>query len=92
MLTYVADLAPKDGDGHVQGSDVQRLWDRSGIPFDEWLNIFLEYALGLARSGKSQEAYVVLSAARDSVVYKSKESAFLIHLAWAGEFLQHVAP
>ncbi|KAI1106866.1 TPR-like protein [Jackrogersella minutella] len=55
-----------------------------GVPFDEWLDLFLEYAIGLAQTGRFQDAYKVCEAARDSTIYsRSKEDMFLIHVAWA---------
>ncbi|KAI2626665.1 TPR-like protein [Hypoxylon sp. NC1633] len=55
-----------------------------GVPFDEWLDLFLEYAIGLAQIGKFQEAYKVCESARDSTIFsKSKEDLFLIYVTWA---------
>ncbi|OTB08456.1 hypothetical protein M426DRAFT_7771 [Hypoxylon sp. CI-4A] len=55
-----------------------------GVPFDEWLDLFLEYALGLAQLGKAQDSYKVCEWARDATVYNlSKEDMFLIHITWA---------
>lgn len=77
------DLAP------VEEQDMEaqalRLKDHRGIPFDEWLDIFLEYAISLAHAHEAQEAYAVLHSARDSVVYKSRENAFLIHVTWGSK-------
>ncbi|KAI0386194.1 TPR-like protein [Hypomontagnella monticulosa] len=54
-----------------------------GVTFDEWLDLFLEYALGLAQMGRFQDAYKVCESARDATIFKSKEDMFLIHVAWA---------
>ncbi|KAI1412891.1 TPR-like protein [Hypoxylon sp. FL1857] len=54
-----------------------------GVPFDEWLDLFLEYAIGLAQTGKFQDAYKICESARDATVFKSKEDMFLIHVTWA---------
>ncbi|CAK7230546.1 transcription factor TFIIIC subunit tfc4 [Sporothrix eucalyptigena] len=54
-----------------------------GIPFDEWLALFLEYALGLAHAGRTTEAYAVCQSAHDSTVYQQEDSMFLIHMTWA---------
>ncbi|CAK7274464.1 transcription factor TFIIIC subunit tfc4 [Sporothrix epigloea] len=54
-----------------------------GIPFDDWLALFLEYALSLAHAGRTIEAYAVCQSAHDSNVYQSEESMFLIHITWA---------
>lgn len=57
--------------------------DYHGISFDEWLDIFLEYALVVAGQGESEEAYDTLSAAADaSVWYHSKPSSRQIHVCW----------
>ncbi|KAL7626946.1 transcription factor TFIIIC subunit tfc4 [Parahypoxylon ruwenzoriense] len=55
-----------------------------GVPFDEWLDLFLEYAISLAQIGKFQDAYKVCESARDAMIFsKSKENLFLIHVTWA---------
>ena len=57
-----------------------------GIPFEDWLDVFLEYALCLAKQGKRTRAYEFVQAAYDcNVWYHSHESCFLIHVAWIGE-------
>ncbi|RYP54600.1 hypothetical protein DL768_000660 [Monosporascus sp. mg162] len=56
-----------------------------GVPFSEWLDLFLEYAMGLAHYGRFQDSYKVCESARDAVVFSnSKEDLFLIHVTWAG--------
>jgi len=60
--------------------------DYRGIPFNAWLDIFLEYALCLARSGRSQESYDLCEAAKDAIVfYHSREDMFLIHVCWCSK-------
>ncbi|KXJ94601.1 hypothetical protein Micbo1qcDRAFT_193734 [Microdochium bolleyi] len=55
-----------------------------GVPFNEWLDLFLEYATGLAHAGKYQQAYSVCESARDAVMFSnSKDDLFVIHVAWA---------
>ncbi|KAF2962966.1 hypothetical protein GQX73_g10607 [Xylaria multiplex] len=55
-----------------------------GVSFSEWLDLFLEYAVGLAHHGRFQESYQVCESARDAEVFaKSKEDMFLIHVTWA---------
>lgn len=57
--------------------------DYHGISFDEWLDIFLEYAFVVAGQGESEEAYDVLAAAADaSVWYHSKPKLRQIHICW----------
>ncbi|KAM3450949.1 hypothetical protein MY3296_005725 [Beauveria thailandica] len=53
-----------------------------GISFDNWLNIFLDYAIGLAIDHQREEAYQVCEAAKDSVVFQASNYEFLIHIAW----------
>lgn len=68
------DRRPLDDDGY------------RGIPFGEWLELFLDYAICLAIGGNGEEAYLVCEAARDSIVFtNSKDYMFLIHVAWAGQ-------
>ncbi|KAL9046528.1 MAG: hypothetical protein Q9214_000653 [Letrouitia sp. 1 TL-2023] len=54
-----------------------------GIPFSSWLDVFLEYAMFLAKSGKSKSAYEILGVASHAHVF-SQSTAFmsLIHLCW----------
>ncbi|KAI0879652.1 hypothetical protein GGS24DRAFT_438205 [Hypoxylon argillaceum] len=55
-----------------------------GVSFSEWLDLFLEYAVGLAHYEKFQESYQVCESARDAEVFaKNKEDMFLIHVTWA---------
>jgi general transcription factor 3C polypeptide 3 (transcription factor C subunit 4) len=56
-----------------------------GISFASWLDIFLEYAFCLVRSGRHREAYEICEAAKDAIVfYHSREDMFLIHICWCG--------
>ncbi|KAI5928521.1 hypothetical protein F4810DRAFT_8214 [Camillea tinctor] len=55
-----------------------------GVPFNDWLELFLEYAVSLAHCGKCQDAYKVCEYARDAEVFaKSREDMFLLHVTWA---------
>ncbi|KAL1953622.1 hypothetical protein VTO42DRAFT_2540 [Malbranchea cinnamomea] len=57
--------------------------DYCGISFDDWLDIFLEYALILAGQGLLEEAYDTLGAAADaSIWYHSKPSSLQIYTCW----------
>ncbi|KAF3480705.1 uncharacterized protein GIQ15_06052 [Arthroderma uncinatum] len=57
--------------------------DYHGIPFDAWLDIFLEFALVLSGQGQGGEAYDALGAAADaSIWYHSKPSTCQIHVCW----------
>ncbi|KAI1094687.1 TPR-like protein [Rostrohypoxylon terebratum] len=75
-------LNPENSEGENQAQRVPVSY--RGVPFNEWLDLFLEYAMGLAQKGRFQEAYKVCESARDSTIFsKSKEDMFLIHVAWA---------
>ncbi|KAK4039685.1 hypothetical protein C8A01DRAFT_46870 [Parachaetomium inaequale] len=76
-------LAPAEGQEQVIRVPVKFPSDHRGIGFDTWLDLFLNYAFTLVRAGQHREAYVVCHAARDSIVWTSTESTFLIHVAWA---------
>ncbi|KAI1327834.1 hypothetical protein F5Y16DRAFT_370410 [Xylariaceae sp. FL0255] len=55
-----------------------------GVAFNEWLDLFLEYATSLAHLEKYQEAYTICEAARDAAVFnRDRESNFLIYVTWA---------
>ncbi|KAH6890293.1 hypothetical protein B0T10DRAFT_485479 [Thelonectria olida] len=56
--------------------------DHQGISFDRWLDLFLDYAIGLAMAHRRDEAYQVCEAARDSTAFQTPEHAFIIHVAW----------
>ncbi|KAE8376695.1 hypothetical protein BDV26DRAFT_305416 [Aspergillus bertholletiae] len=57
--------------------------DYHGISFEEWLDLFLQYALVVAGQGEPEEAYDSLAAAADaSIWYHSKPSTRLIHVCW----------
>ncbi|PYI03661.1 RNA polymerase III transcription factor TFIIIC subunit Tfc4 [Aspergillus sclerotiicarbonarius CBS 121057] len=57
--------------------------DYYGISFNEWLDLFLQYALTVAAQGESDEAYDSLAAAADaSVWYHSKPDTRMIHVCW----------
>lgn len=59
------------------------------IPFTAWLDIFLEYALAIARSGDIRSAYdTIASAFHANVFHCSRESLFLIHVCWFSAFHQ----
>ncbi|KAK5629734.1 hypothetical protein RRF57_005449 [Xylaria bambusicola] len=55
-----------------------------GVSFSDWLELFLEYAVGLAHNERFQESYQVCESARDAEVFaKNREDMFLIHVTWA---------
>lgn len=61
-----------------------------GISFENWLDLFLDYAIGLAIAHRRDEAYRVCEAARDSTVFQSPEHDFVIHVAWGGKVTTNV--
>jgi general transcription factor 3C polypeptide 3 (transcription factor C subunit 4) len=55
--------------------------DYYGISFDEWLDIFMEYAFVVSGQGEKEEAYDTLAAAADaSVWHHSKDKVRKIHI------------
>lgn len=57
-----------------------------GIPLTQWLDLFMDYALSLARAGRSMEAYEICESARDASVFsRSSEAQFLVHLTWGSK-------
>ncbi|KAH8700588.1 hypothetical protein BGW36DRAFT_132126 [Talaromyces proteolyticus] len=71
--------------GNVSAEQVQDTIpnDYFGISFDEWLDIFLEYAFMISGQGDGDEVYNTLAAAADaSVWYHSKEKTRQIHVCW----------
>ncbi|KAK3322285.1 hypothetical protein B0H66DRAFT_197503 [Apodospora peruviana] len=78
-------LAPAEGEEQGTTVAAARVVPQMhrGIPFNKWLDIFLDYAFCLVRAGQRREAYVVCHAARDSTVWMATDTTFLIHLAWA---------
>lgn len=63
--------------------------DYHGISFEEWLDLFLQYALYVAAQGESDEAYDTLAAAADaSVWYHSKPCTRMIHVCWFSEYVR----
>ncbi|KAJ2895518.1 hypothetical protein MKZ38_006393 [Zalerion maritima] len=72
-----------DGPSSTSSTSLPSRDDYLGIPFRDWLNLFLEYALNLARSGLSHDAYQVCESARDSIIFlQSQEDLLLIHTVW----------
>ena len=57
--------------------------DYRSIPFHSWLDIFLQYALLLAKNGDVESSYGIISTVSDAnVFYHSSDSMFLIHVCW----------
>jgi general transcription factor 3C polypeptide 3 (transcription factor C subunit 4) len=89
MEKYVANpmlptaLVPHPDQAGTDG-DATSLGGHQGISFDQWLDLFLDYAIGLAVLHRREEAYQVCEAARDSTVFQSASSSFRIHVAWSG--------
>lgn len=77
-------IAPHTGpDGPEPGAS--ELDNHQGISFDNWLDLFLDYAIGLAMTHRRDEAYQVCEAARDSTAFQAPEHGFIIHVAWTGK-------
>jgi general transcription factor 3C polypeptide 3 (transcription factor C subunit 4) len=81
-MLYLGDVAEEPLQGAIPT-------DYHGIPFDEWLDIFLQYALLVVEQGEPEEAYETLdSAAVASIWLHSKPKSRLIHVCWFSEFIQ----
>lgn len=66
--------------------------DYYGISFDEWFEIFLEYAFVVSGQGDRDDAYDALAAAADaSVWYHSKDKVRQVHICWFSEWLLSIA-
>ncbi|KHO00884.1 Tetratricopeptide-like helical [Metarhizium album ARSEF 1941] len=64
-------------------SAIASLATHQGILFDDWLDLFVDYAIGLAIAHRRQEAYQVCEAAKDSTVFQSPKHGFIIYVAWS---------
>ena len=83
-----ADIADK-----TQASNIEIPKDYRGIFFSTWLDIFLDFALCLARHGRKQEAYEMCESAKDCALwYHDRDAFFLIHLCWLSKFYLSVPP
>ena len=61
-----------------------------GIAFAKWLDIFLDYALSLAKNGDIKSAYeVIASAYSANVFYHSKKAVLAIHICWFSKLTLH---
>ncbi|KAH8422545.1 tetratricopeptide repeat protein [Aspergillus melleus] len=57
--------------------------DYHGISFDDWFDLFLQYALVVVDQNEADEAYDTLAAAAEaSIWYHSRESTRQIHICW----------
>ncbi|KAH7258069.1 hypothetical protein B0J15DRAFT_445207 [Fusarium solani] len=75
-------LAPHPGhEGREAGTS--ELDAHQGISFNNWLYLFLDYAIGLAIAHRRDEAYQVCEAARDSTAFQAPEHGFMIYVAWS---------
>ncbi|KAI1265137.1 hypothetical protein F5Y18DRAFT_427258 [Xylariaceae sp. FL1019] len=86
MLLEMKERLSHNLDPHesIQASSWRAAVSYRGVPFGEWLELFLEYAIALAHLDRFQEAYKICESARDAEVFaKSKEDMFLVHTTWA---------
>lgn len=79
-----ADVTPA-GECSSRSESTSILETHQGITFDQWLELFLEYAIALAIEHRHEEAYRVCESARDSTVFQSTEHSFLIYVTWTGK-------
>jgi len=58
-----------------------------GVSFDDWAEIFAEYALCLARRGRGRESYDIIESATHAMCFCfDKQAMFRLHLTYAREF------
>ncbi|KAJ8065552.1 hypothetical protein OCU04_006231 [Sclerotinia nivalis] len=86
-LTEMADRLSKklgaDAEDKTSATSASIPADYRGISFSSWLDIFLEYAICLAKEGNDRESYEICESARDAIVfYHKREDMFLIHVCW----------
>ncbi|KAG9232259.1 hypothetical protein BJ875DRAFT_467420 [Amylocarpus encephaloides] len=54
-----------------------------GMSFKAWLDIFLEFAICLAKQGKRRDAYDICVSVKDCIVwFHSRDDMFILHLCW----------
>ncbi|KYK54539.1 Transcription factor tau subunit sfc4 [Drechmeria coniospora] len=75
-------IAPH-GDQHGRELGRSSLMSHEGISFEDWLDLFLDYAIALAILHRREEAYQICQAAKDSTVFQSSEHGFAIYVAWS---------
>lgn len=85
IIPTVANLAPQ-AEPDSQDHESRLNSSHQGISFDQWLGLFLDYAVGLAMTGRREEAYQVCAAARDSNAFQSPDHNFAIHVTWSGKY------
>ncbi|ESZ97604.1 hypothetical protein SBOR_2005 [Sclerotinia borealis F-4128] len=86
-LTEMADRLSKklgaDAEDRTNVTSASIPADYRGISFSSWLDIFLEYAICLAKDGNDRGSYEICESARDAIVfYHRREDMFLIHVCW----------
>ncbi|RDA82381.1 hypothetical protein CP532_5330 [Ophiocordyceps camponoti-leonardi (nom. inval.)] len=81
-LSEILGIAPQS-EQHGGGMAYAGLSAHRGISFDDWLDLFLDYAIGLAMMHRREEAYQICKAAKDSTVFQSPEYCFDIDVAWS---------
>ncbi|SPJ81661.1 related to transcription initiation factor TFIIIC [Fusarium torulosum] len=75
-------LAPQPGN-ESREAGTSEVDAHQGISFNNWLDLFLDYAIGLAIAHRRDEAYQVCEAARDSTAFQAPEHGFIIYVAWS---------
>lgn len=83
LLTTLIALAPQPGN-ESREAGTSEVDAHQGISFNNWLDLFLDYAIGLAIAHRRDEAYQVCEAARDSTAFQAPEHGFIIYVAWSG--------
>ncbi|KAK5988747.1 RNA-binding protein VTS1 [Cladobotryum mycophilum] len=82
-LTRTVAPQTQQQDQEQQTHQVRVFENHQGISFDDWLDLFLDYAIGLAIAYRRDDAYQICQSAKDSTVFQSSEHNFTIYIAWS---------
>lgn len=57
-----------------------------GISFKDWIDLFCEYAICLAKRGRLRESYDICEAGIHAICFMfNKEDMFMLHLCYCGK-------
>ena len=66
-------------------SQTEDLTQFHGLDFDTWLYVFMQYAICLTKYEDVQDAYDVLTAAKDAnVFFHDSKKRFIVHVTHLG--------
>ena len=77
--------------GYDQGIDAATFTEYDGVSLENWLDVFLEYALLLAQDGNVSCAYKTLQDAYDAnVFYYSPGFIFRVQICWSRKSCEYI--